>query len=240
MSSSLATPPPELASAISQASADYNVPPDLLTGIWRIESGSSFPNPYKNSLGYGGLFGTTHWNTSTLDQADTAASILHSLIVSNKGSIAQALYGYSGHGYTAVPGETTFGTWSTNPGSGSSGSVGMPGSDTFPGVAPGLTGGGGTSDQASGGGCSAVAHVSVLGVHIPYPDVACIAERTVNAVYDPIRPIIDKIVYFFQHIGNYAQRGGLILAGGILILIGLFKLTGGSLSGLASAVPVEA
>ena len=34
------------------------VPADVLTGIWRIESGSSYPNPYVNSIGYGGLFGT--------------------------------------------------------------------------------------------------------------------------------------------------------------------------------------
>lgn len=105
-------PPAELAQAIAQAAQQYGVPPDVLTGIWRVESGSSYPNPYVNSSGYGGLFGTRNWNASTQDQANLSASILAQNIRASHGDISAALYSYSGHGYTSVPGQTTTGTWS--------------------------------------------------------------------------------------------------------------------------------
>lgn len=97
-------PPPELAQAIRIAASRYGVPVATLTGIWRIESGSSFPNPYVNSSGYGGLFGTTNWSASTQAQANTAASILARLLRENNGNMAAALHAYSGGGYTSVPG----------------------------------------------------------------------------------------------------------------------------------------
>lgn len=106
---SLAAPPPELQRAIDRSSRRYGVPPDVLTGIWRIESGSSYPNPYVNSLGYGGLFGTKAWNAPTQQQADLAAKILADNIRSHNGDLSAALYSYSGGGYTQVPGETTYG-----------------------------------------------------------------------------------------------------------------------------------
>lgn len=109
-----AAPPPPLALAIHNAAQKYDVPEDVLTGIWRVESGSNYPNPYVNSIGYGGLFGTKDWNDPTQAQADTAASILHNLIVQDKGNVADALHSYSGGGYSSVPGETT--TY-VNPGS---------------------------------------------------------------------------------------------------------------------------
>jgi hypothetical protein len=104
---STATPgglPPELAQAINNASSRYGVPASVLAGIWRIESGGRFPNPYVNSSGYGGLFGTTHWNTSTQDQAYYAASILARLLRASGGNLAAALRAYSGGGYSSVPG----------------------------------------------------------------------------------------------------------------------------------------
>lgn len=110
----LATPPPELANAIAQASTTYQVPPDLLTGIWREEAGGAFPNPYVNPSGYGGLFGTKDWAGPTQEQANLAASILHTGLVRAGGNVGEALSYYnSGQlsgGYTSVPGETTFGS----------------------------------------------------------------------------------------------------------------------------------
>ncbi len=97
--------PPELATAISGASSRYGVPQSTLIGVWRIESGSTFPNPYKNAQGYGGLFGTTHWNTSTSDQANYAAQTIKSLW-RRYGSLSAALYHYSGGAYTSVDGSS--------------------------------------------------------------------------------------------------------------------------------------
>jgi hypothetical protein len=68
--------PPELATSIARSSQQYGVPQDILTGVWRIESGSTFPNPAVNSSGYGGLFGTKEWNAPTQQQSDLAASTL--------------------------------------------------------------------------------------------------------------------------------------------------------------------
>lgn len=111
------SPPPELAQAIAAAERKYpNIPAGTLTGIWRIESGSSFPNPYVNSEGYGGLFGTTDWNGSTQSQADLAASILSRLIQQNGGNLSAALSEYSGGGYTSVAGGASSASTSTSSG----------------------------------------------------------------------------------------------------------------------------
>ena len=96
--------PPELSSAIQSAAARYGVPAKTLAGIWRIESGSTYPNPAVNSSGYGGLFGTTKWNASTQEQADYAAQTLRHLLDQHNGNMAAALSAYSGGGYTSVPG----------------------------------------------------------------------------------------------------------------------------------------
>lgn len=109
MSTSLAQPPAPLATAIQNASHTYGVPVDVLTGIWRVESGSSYPNPYVNSSGYGGLFGTTDWNGPTQEQANLSASILANLVKTNNGDLGKALSAYSGGGYTSVPGEASHG-----------------------------------------------------------------------------------------------------------------------------------
>ena len=114
------SPPAPLSSAINSASKQYDVPPDILTGIWRVESNSTYPNPYRNSLGYGGLFGTKDWSGSTISQADLSASILQTQLIDKNGNISSALMAYSGGGYSQVPGETTFGTWMPKKGGGSS------------------------------------------------------------------------------------------------------------------------
>lgn len=113
--------PSELENAINQAATRYGVPASTLVGIWRIESGSSFPNPYVNSIGYGGLFGTHNWNASTQDQANTSAQILANLLRQYNGDMSQALYHYSGGGYTSVPGGPV-GTVNTSAAGGSRGS----------------------------------------------------------------------------------------------------------------------
>lgn len=117
--------------AVTAAGARYNVPPDLLAGIWRRESGSKYPNPYANGLGYGGLFGTkvvapfgaasdvrqvanVGGPNQVNAEADQAAAVLHNALQSTGGNIAEALSVYNSGkpygGYTSVPGQTTFGT----------------------------------------------------------------------------------------------------------------------------------
>lgn len=114
MAGGLTQPPPVLAAAIANAANRYKVPPDLLVGIWREESGGTFPNPAVNPSGYGGLFGTPNWNAPTQDQANYAAQVLHNGLTASQGNVAQALSYYnSGRlsgGYTSVPGQTTTGT----------------------------------------------------------------------------------------------------------------------------------
>jgi len=94
----LSTVPAPLQKAIDKAAKKENVPADILAAIWRHESGSTFPNPYVNSEGYGGLFGTKDWRGSTQNQANYAATILHNLLVGTHGNLADALGEYgTGH-----------------------------------------------------------------------------------------------------------------------------------------------
>ena len=128
--------PAPLATAIANASATYGVPEDILVGIWKIESGGSYPNPYVNSSGYGGLFGTSNWNDTTQNQANTAASILATQYQENGGDLGAALLAYSGGaangGYSSVPGQTSTTLGPVNPnayvtgGSAGNSSVGNP------------------------------------------------------------------------------------------------------------------
>lgn len=95
------TVPAPLQQAITQASRQSGIPPGVLTGIWRVESGNTFPNPAVNKLGYGGLFGTRLWNAPTQQQANYAAQTLATLIA-QKGSLPAALKAYSGGAYSSV------------------------------------------------------------------------------------------------------------------------------------------
>lgn len=116
-------PPAPLASVIRSSATRFGVPSDLLAGIWRVETNRTYPNPFANGLGYGGEFGTAvtapfggaHDIRRIVEpplqqQADTAARVLRSTLQASGGDIASALYAYSGHGYTQVPGEVTFGS----------------------------------------------------------------------------------------------------------------------------------
>jgi hypothetical protein len=100
--------PKPLQAAIVAAAAKYGVPPQALAGIWREESGRTFPNPAVNSSGYGGLFGTTNGKGTTQDQANMAASVLAAGLQKSGGNMAEALSYYnSGNltgGYKSVPG----------------------------------------------------------------------------------------------------------------------------------------
>ena len=98
--------PAQLLSAVNTAGAQYGVDPNLLLAIWRRESGSTFPNPFKNDQGYGGLFGTSNWNASTLAQATTAAKIISQRLAAHNGDLGAALWDYSGHSYTNPGGYT--------------------------------------------------------------------------------------------------------------------------------------
>lgn len=87
--------PPELATAIQSAASQYGVPASALVGIWKKESGATFPNPYVNKQGYGGLFGTTNWNASTQAQADEAAKVLADGLSQSQGDLTGALSYYN-------------------------------------------------------------------------------------------------------------------------------------------------
>lgn len=93
--------PAPLQQAINTAAQKTGISPAVLTGIWRVESGNTFPNPAVNSLGYGGLFGTKLWNAPTQQQANYAAQTLAHLIA-QKGSLPAALKAYSGGAYASV------------------------------------------------------------------------------------------------------------------------------------------
>lgn len=108
--------------AIVRASAKYLMPPQILAAVWRGESGSTYPNPYVNSEGYGGLFGTKLWNGSTQAQADYAASIFHNALVQTGGDIWAAngiyatgkpnpgIYGHAGLPKGVLPGYSSLKT----------------------------------------------------------------------------------------------------------------------------------
>ncbi len=97
--------PAPLWTAILAAAKKSGVTPQVLAGIWRTESGSTYPNAAVNSSGYGGLFGTTNWNASTQAQADLAAQVLRDNI-RQTGNLHDALLAYSGGAYATVPGVT--------------------------------------------------------------------------------------------------------------------------------------
>lgn len=109
------TPYPDLDAAITSAASQYGLDPSVLAGIWRIESGSTYPNPYVNSIGYGGLFGigqaqaqangfSLYDQSTTVQQAQIAAADLAHLVQVNGGNLAAALSQYSGGGYSSVSG----------------------------------------------------------------------------------------------------------------------------------------
>lgn len=118
--------PAELKTAIGNASSTYGVPQDILTGVWRIESGSTFPNPAVNSSGYGGLFGTKNWNASTQDQANSAASTL-AYWFQRTGSWDTALHYYSSGSPTGGYGLSKVQVVNANPGQVSSGGQSLSG-----------------------------------------------------------------------------------------------------------------
>lgn len=153
-------PPPALAPVIRQSSFDYDVPTDLLAGIWREESGGNYPNVAVNSSGYGGLFGTREWNAPPQQQGDLAASILATGLRKSGGDVAEALSYYnSGQlsgGYTSVPGETTYGTvpvpsFSTTPGTPGASGGGVSSGSTIGPLSGGSSSGGGLVNATFGG-----------------------------------------------------------------------------------------
>lgn len=95
--------PAELAQAIQTAASRRGVPAATLEGIWRRETGSTYPNPYDNGR-YGGLFGlpVRYAYASTQVQADVAAQTLANLLAANGGNMSAALAAYSGGGYSSV------------------------------------------------------------------------------------------------------------------------------------------
>lgn len=140
--------PLQLEQAIKNAAEQYDPQQpgalaDLLTGIWREESGSTYPNPAVNSSGYGGLFGTTDAFGSTQEQADLAGSILAEGLRQSGGNVAEALSYYNSGslqgGYTSVPGETVFGTIAVPPAPSSAGLTPGPQQSGF-GIATGSPG----------------------------------------------------------------------------------------------------
>lgn len=198
--------PPELAQAIQNSANKYNVPPDLLVGIWHIETGSTFPNPYANGLGYGGEFGTavtapfgTAHDVKRIvepplqQQADTSASILANLLNKYNGDISQALLSYSGGGYSSVPGQTTTGSWT--------GAKAGKGKWTL-------------NPNAPGGPT--------------YTDPSGKTHSTPSGILGPIQGVEDSVANAIQTtgltVGRYILYGFAFIGGTMLLLVGLILI----------------
>lgn len=216
---SLPAPPPVLEAAIQNSANKYGVPADILEGFWHVESGSTFPNPWANGLGYGGEFGTavTPPFGSAKDvkriveppvqqQADTAASILAQQLRATGGDISKALYNYSGHGYTSVPGETTFGT------------VAVPGT-----VAPPSSGGNGGLANGILGGIEAAAPGLGIGVSVAqgaYNGAKSLYDNTTGA----FSSVANALTGFYTTLtaGKTWIRVGFFIGGLGLVFIGFY------------------
>lgn len=250
-STQYAVPPPALLSAIDQAAREFSVPVDLLVGIWRTESGSTYPNPAVNSSGYGGLFGTRDPFGTTQAQANLAASILANGLRQSGGNVAGALSYYNSGktsgGYTSVPGETTFGTIPVPP-QPPGGALSFPGGSTTSASNPG-TGGVGQPSGSSGGIFSTITHAleqaatgdplgaaateagALFGINLSNLDPV----KGLTAVLSPIGTVFVTLERFLGKLPAYLVRGGLLLGGAILVIVG-FGLTarGGLASGGAA------
>lgn len=203
-----AVPPPQLATAIQNASTQYGIPPDLLIGIWHVESGSTYPNPYVNSSGYGGLFGIPNTTAqgapyngfaisgSPQEQANLAASILSKNLQSANGNVATALGSYSGGGYNSVPGETTFGTihgFKTN------------------------SGGGGIENAVVGAAATGFNTIfngtGINSTDIGLPASSSLQSDAVNAALPSISGVGKEVLYGIALLG-----GGLMVIAGLLLI----------------------
>lgn len=220
MAATVASLPTELANAINQAGQKYGVPPDLLGGIWRIESGSTYPNPAVNSSGYGGLFGTTDPYGSTQEQANLAASVLATGLQKSGGNISEALSYYnSGRlsgGYTSVPGETTFGN------------VKAPNSTGPPTI---------TTSSSVGGGLTAaqIKALEAAGIITGNADTgtgsaASGASQVKNAVAGPISSVGGLISFVTSY--RFLE----IIGGGVLVILGVVGLMK-ELTGVSITLP---
>lgn len=107
MSAAVSTP--QAASAIASAASTYQVPAQLLAGVYGREStfGTAY-SPGQKTFGYFGLTSPGLWNPSfTFQQdADTAAKTLSTLF-KEKGSWDAATLAYSGGSYNANEAEGT-------------------------------------------------------------------------------------------------------------------------------------
>lgn len=221
--------PPDLVQAISSASIKYGVPPDLLVGIWRKESNSSYPNNYANGLGYGGLFGTQVVpafgpasevravpTPSVQQQADTAASILRTGLLRSAGATGPALSYYNSGklsgGYTSVPGQTTGPQLSQQQlntlftANTSALSVGGAALDVVKRTVEALIAGPGGNPAIDVSGSAASA-----------------AGKAVSAVGGGIGGLLGLPNWFTDPTG-WLLRGAQIVAGGVLVLVGLYLL----------------
>ena len=193
--------PAPLWRAIVKAGNKYDVPPSILASIWRGESGSTYPNPYKNSLGYGGLFGTKLWNGSTQAQANYAASIFHNALVTTHGNILEANGIYATgkptpgvYGHAGIPTGTV-------PGYGGKGGFSVVNVATDVGSA--VVNPVGTAAGAVVGGIGGIAH-----------DIASPVESVVGG----FKSITDAISFVFS------INGLEVIGGGIMMLMGLYLL----------------
>lgn len=155
----LAPVPVPLEKAIQKASKKENVPPDILDAIWRHESGSTYPNPYKNSSGYGGLFGTKDWSDTTQGQANYAATILHNLLIGTHGNLADAVGEYGSgkpDGGAYLDALHSLGATSSGviPGYNSGGTQSLPPGSSVPPPADSHSGSGGGRSSGTVGGTS--------------------------------------------------------------------------------------
>lgn len=242
--------PSELLTAVDQAGSRYGVNPSLLIGIWRKESGSTFPNPYVNSSGYGGLFGTQDWQGSTQEQANLAASILAAGYKQGRGNTSAALSYYNtgrvdspaGFSYASDV-ESLAGEGATPVATPPQVLQSVPRPGTTSGNAQGASSGGGGSfwggvlgDLESAGG-SVVGTVESAGEGI-WSDITG-AEGAISSAVDFLKAALWLVnpVSWLRMVE--VVLGSVLALFGVAVLTGVASKVGGLLGRAAAAVPVE-
>lgn len=241
--------PSELLTAVDQAGSRYGVNPGLLIGIWRKESGSTFPNPYVNSSGYGGLFGTQDWQGSTQEQANLAASILAAGYKAGAGNTSAALSYYNTGRVDSPAGFQYAAQVEQLAGEGATPvatppqvlqSVARPGATT--GNAQGVSSSGGSfwggvlGDLESAGG-AVVGTVESAGQDI-WSDIAG-AESALTGTLDFLKAALWLVnpVSWLRMVEVVV--GGVLAVFGVAVLTGVAAKVGGVLEKAAGAIPVE-
>lgn len=158
------------------------------------------------------------WSTSGLDYAlEQISKVAQGL--QGDAAISNIVSRFERPANVAAETAAAVGAYPTYQGIASTGGAGLPAQAAgSPGSGTTYASGGQIAqEQTSSPSSDCISHVHVLGISIPYPDIGC----AVNAAVQPFVAVFDTVESFFSHIDEYLVRGGLILSGGLLLLLGL-------------------